>query len=133
MQRRHFIKTTALSAVAISASGFIRFDGNRYVGDCETTTDILGPFYRPGSPVRNDLVIEGVAGTIVELSGIIKHNDCKTPYPKAKIEIWHCSLPQSMIMFQMNTATGAPLIATRKGIIHFELFCPFLMLFQLEI
>ena len=57
MKRRDFIKTTALSAVAISASGFIRRDGNRYVGDCETTTDILGPFYRPDSPVRNNLVI----------------------------------------------------------------------------
>ena len=49
MQRRTFIKNTALSAVAVSAYGFIRFDGNRYVGDCETTTDIPDPFYRPDS------------------------------------------------------------------------------------
>ena len=61
MQRRDFIKNTSLSAVAVSASGFIRFDGKQYVGDCETTTDILGPFYRPDSPVRNNLVIKGQA------------------------------------------------------------------------
>ena len=91
MQRRNFIKDTALCAVAISASGFIRFDGNRYTGDCETTTDILGPFYRPDSPVRNNLVIKGDRGNLVELSGIIKHKDCITPYKKAKIELWHCS------------------------------------------
>jgi catechol 1,2-dioxygenase len=91
MQRRTFIKTTTLSAVAISASGFIRFDGNRYVGDCETTTDILGPFYRPGSPMRNNLIIKGEPGDPIELSGTIKHNDCKTPYKRAKIELWHCS------------------------------------------
>jgi protocatechuate 3,4-dioxygenase beta subunit len=91
MQRRSFIKNTALCAVAVSASGFIRFDGNHYVGDCETTTDILGPFYRPGSPVRNNLVIKGEPGSPVELSGIIKHKDCITPYKKAKIELWHCS------------------------------------------
>lgn len=91
MQRRNFIKDTALCAVAISASGFIRFDGNRYVGDCETTTDILGPFYRPDSPVRNNLVINGDPGNLVELSGIIKHKDCITPYKKAKIELWHCN------------------------------------------
>lgn len=91
MKRRSFIRNTTLSVFAVSTSGFIRFDGDHYVGDCETTTDILGPFYRPGSPVRNNLVIKGVAGTIIELSGIIQHNDCKTPYPKAKIEIWHCS------------------------------------------
>ena len=91
MQRRNFIKDTALCAVAISASGFIRFDGNRYVGDCETTTDILGPFYRPDSPVRNNLVINGDPGNLVELSGIIKHKDCISPYKKAKIELWHCN------------------------------------------
>ena len=91
MQRRSFIKDTALSAVAVSASGFIRFDGNRYTGDCETTSDILGPFYRPGSPVRNNLVIKGEPGTVVELSGMVKHKDCINPYKNAKIEIWHCN------------------------------------------
>jgi len=91
MERRSFIKNTTLCVVAVSTSGFIRFDGNRYVGDCETTTDILGPYYRPNSPVRNNLVVKGDAGDLVELSGVIKHNDCKTPYKKAKIELWHCS------------------------------------------
>jgi len=52
MQRRTFLSQTILSAVAISTSGFIRFDGQRYVGECETTSDVLGPFYRPDSPVR---------------------------------------------------------------------------------
>ena len=91
MQRRTFIRNTGLCAIAVSASGFIHFDGNHYIGDCETTTDILGPFYRPNSPVRNNLVIKGEPGIPVALSGIIKHNDCTTPYKKAKIELWHCS------------------------------------------
>ncbi|TAE51334.1 MAG: catechol 1,2-dioxygenase [Bacteroidetes bacterium] len=90
MQRRDFLKTTALSAIAVSATGFVFFDGKRYVGDCETTSDILGPFYRPGSPVRSSLVIPGEPGTPVELSGRILHDDCSTPYPNAKIELWHC-------------------------------------------
>lgn len=90
MQRRDFIKNSALCAVAISTSGFIRFDGSHYVGDCETTTDILGPYYRPGSPVRNNLLVKGDPGELVNLSGVIKHNDCKTPYKNAKIELWHC-------------------------------------------
>ena len=90
MERRTFIRNTSFFAVAVSAYGFINFDGNSYVGDCETTTDILGPFYRPGSPVRNNLVIKGEPGDPVELSGIIRHTDCVTPYKKAKIELWHC-------------------------------------------
>ena len=91
MQRRTFIKDTALCAIAVSASGFIRFDGNRYVSDCETTSDILGPYYRPNSPLRNSLILPGDTGNVVELRGVIKHNDCTTPYKNAKIELWHCS------------------------------------------
>ncbi len=90
MERRTFLKTSTLSAIAVSATGFISFDGNGYVGDCETTTDILGPFYRPESPVRNNLVIKGEKGELVELLGKIKHQDCKTPYKNAKVELWHC-------------------------------------------
>jgi catechol 1,2-dioxygenase len=90
MKRRSFITSAALSAFVISTSGFIRLEGDKFVGDCATTSDILGPYYRPGSPVRTDLRIKGDAGNPVELSGYIKHNDCKTPYKKAKVEIWHC-------------------------------------------
>ncbi|MBD0332734.1 MAG: catechol 1,2-dioxygenase [Chitinophagaceae bacterium] len=90
MQRRKFIKTAALSAVAVSATGFIRFDGNRYVSDCETTSDILGPFYRPDSPVRKSLVISGAKGELIELVGTVQHNDCVTPFKNAKVELWHC-------------------------------------------
>jgi len=69
MKRRNFIKNTALSAVAISASGFVRFNGKSFEGDCETTTDILGPYYRPNAPVRTDLLIKGAQGQKVVLSG----------------------------------------------------------------
>jgi len=91
MHRRNFIKSSALCAVAVSTSGFIRFDGNNYLGDCETTTDILGPFYRPDSPVRSNLLIKGDSGDLMELTGVINHKDCITPFKKAKVELWHCS------------------------------------------
>lgn len=90
MQRRNFIQNTVLCAVAVSTTGFIRFDGNQYVGDCETTSDVLGPFYRPDSPFRNNLVLKGEKGEPIELSGSIKHDDCTSPYKNAKIELWHC-------------------------------------------
>jgi len=91
MKRRKFTKLAGISAVAISTTGFIQFNGESYGGDCETTTDILGPFYRPDSPVRNNLVIDGAPGDIAELSGIVRHKDCQTPYENAKVELWHCS------------------------------------------
>jgi catechol 1,2-dioxygenase len=90
MERRSFIRNTALCAVAVSANGFIRFNGQNYEGDCETTTDILGPFYRPDAPLRTDLRIVNAAGQKIVLSGQVKHKDCKTPLKNACVELWHC-------------------------------------------
>ena len=90
MQRRTFLKNTALFAVSVSATGFIRFNGTNYEGDCETTTDILGPFYRPNAPLRADMRIAGDIGQKVVLSGQIKHKDCTTPLKNACVELWHC-------------------------------------------
>jgi len=91
MQRRNFIKTAALSAIAISATGFVRFNGERYEGDCATTSDVLGLFYRPDSPLRKNLIIKGRKGNPVELLGRVLHKDCTTPYKNTKIERWHCN------------------------------------------
>lgn len=90
MQRRTFLKDTAFCAVAFSASGFIRFNGKNYEGDCETTTDILGPYYRPNAPIRSNMRINNATGQLAILSGQIKHKDCKTPLNNACIELWHC-------------------------------------------
>ena len=90
MKRSDFIKNSAICAFAVSTLGFVRFDGTSYIGDCATTSDILGPFYRPDSPVRNNLVIPGEGGKLVELLGTVKHQDCITPYSNAKVELWHC-------------------------------------------
>ncbi len=90
MQRRRFIKDTALTAMAISAAGYIRFNGKKFEGDCETTTDILGPYYRPGAPIRSNMRISGDGGQPVLLSGQVKHKDCKTPLKDACVELWHC-------------------------------------------
>lgn len=90
MQRRKFLQSTALCAVAVSTSGFVHFNGETYAGDCETTSDILGPFYRPYAPVRTNLLIKGAPGVEVILKGTVKHKDCTSPYKGAKVELWHC-------------------------------------------
>jgi len=91
MERRNFLKATALSAIAVSATGFISFAGNGYVGDCETTSDILGPFYRPGAPIRSNLLIPGHDGSILNLSGTIYDKDGKTALNNTLVEIWHAN------------------------------------------
>lgn len=80
-----------MTAFSLSAFGSVvkGMDGS-FKGDCETTNDILGPFYRPGAPVRSDLLFDGLSGTRIEIRGKLFHSDCTTPVSNALVEIWHC-------------------------------------------
>jgi len=90
MKRRIFIKKSSLTILSISAFGAIQWNGKSFVGDTPTTTDILGPFYRPGAPIKSNLIPTGSKGTPLNLAGTIFQNDGKTPLTNALVEIWHC-------------------------------------------
>lgn len=90
MQRRSFIKHSSLTVIYTSAFGSLHWNGKNFEGDRPTTTDILGPFYRPGAPLRTNLRLPGSKGTPVVLKGKIFREDGKTPIRDAFVEIWHC-------------------------------------------
>ena len=90
MQRRTFIKNSTLTVISVSAFGALNWNGKNFEGDTPTTTDILGPFYRPGSPLRTDLRLANSKGTPIVLKGYIFKEDGKTPVNDALVEIWHC-------------------------------------------
>jgi catechol 1,2-dioxygenase len=91
MQRRTFIKNSTLTIVSVSAFGALSWNGKIFEGDTPTTTDILGPFYRPGAPLRTNLRLPGSKGTPIVLKGKIFKEDGKTPVKEALVEIWHCN------------------------------------------
>lgn len=84
------MKDTSLGALSTSAFGMIKWNGEKYIGDTPTTTDILGPFYRPGAPMRSNLRLPNTKGTLLILKGNIYKQDGKSPIPDALVEIWHC-------------------------------------------
>lgn len=90
MNRRNFVKQTSYLTIGISVFGSISWKDHSYVGDTITTTDILGPFYRPGAPFRINLNPENFNGEVLYLSGKIKKEDGKTPMKNCLIEIWQC-------------------------------------------
>ncbi len=90
MQRRTFIKNSTLTVISVSAFGALSWNGKNFEGDTPTTTDILGPFYRPGAPLRTNLRMAGTKGTPIVLKGKIFKEDGKTPVKDAFVEIWHC-------------------------------------------
>ena len=91
MKRRKFILDSSLLAFSVGVFGKIKWDGHHFVGEDPTTTDILGPFYRPGAPFRTDLVQAGTKGEILHFSGAILGKDGKTTLKNALVEIWHCN------------------------------------------
>jgi protocatechuate 3,4-dioxygenase beta subunit len=90
MKRRTFVKNSTLLAFSMSAFGNISWNGRNFEGDSATTTDILGPFYRPGTPMRTHLIPDGSKGEVMHLSGTIFQKDGKKPLSDAMIEIWQC-------------------------------------------
>ena len=78
-------------AASVGIFGKISWNGEMFVGNDPTTTDILGPFYRPGAPVRSLLIAAGTKGEVLHFSGIVYKKDGKTPMTNALVEIWHCN------------------------------------------
>lgn len=91
MDRKKFLVTASLTAFSISVFGRTKWSNNQFIGDCDTTNDILGPFYRPDAPLRQDLTVEDIEGAIIELKGHVYKSDCTTPLKNALVEIWHCN------------------------------------------
>ena len=92
MDRKKFILSSSLAALSLTTFGSIIKDANgNFIGDCDTTNDILGPFYRPNAPIRSDLTYEGLAGNRIQLRGKVFKSDCVTPLKDALVEIWHCN------------------------------------------
>lgn len=84
--------TSSLTAIGLSTFGSImKMANGKFNGDCETTNDILGPFYRPDAPIRNDLTSKNLVGTRIELKGKVYKSDCITHLKNAMVEIWHCN------------------------------------------
>jgi protocatechuate 3,4-dioxygenase beta subunit len=56
--------------------------------DPPTLPEIEGPFYRPRTPERFDLVETSARGRLVELSGYVLTRACR-PVERALVDVWH--------------------------------------------
>jgi protocatechuate 3,4-dioxygenase beta subunit len=98
MNRKDFIRSSTMAAFAITTMGCAikrtevsaEAPASTHTGDCATTNDILGPFYRPDAPDQSDMIIEGLKGAHVAIKGNVYTDDCTTPLDNVKVEIWHC-------------------------------------------
>lgn len=57
-------------------------------GDAVTQRQTEGPFFKPSSPERADLIEPGIKGQPIELIGFVLTRSCK-PVPGALVDLWH--------------------------------------------
>lgn len=100
MNRREFVVNSSWLAFGVSASVLLTAckDDEPVIQPtttnnptCNTTTeDILGPYYRAGSPERNSLRITNDPGQNLKIEGIVKDVKCNS-IANAKVEVWHAN------------------------------------------
>ncbi len=126
MDRNRFIKVAGLSAFAISTSGFTYLNENgATIGDCATTTDYLGPFYREDAPFRNDLTYSNNKNEIpLKVIGQVFGADCKAPISNALIDVWHCDHEKHYDMKTQQFRCRGRFYTSENGAYWFKTFVP---------
>jgi protocatechuate 3,4-dioxygenase beta subunit len=57
----------------------------------ETHANIEGPYYRPGAPLRANLVDPGVSGTPLDIEGRVMGLDCSRGLQNVELDVWHAT------------------------------------------
>jgi len=126
LKRKEFVKVIGLCAFGGIATGFklTELDGTIY-GDCATSSDLLGPFFRKNAPLRNDLTYPGNTTEIpIKVIGKVYGADCKTPLPNIAIDIWHCDHEKNYDMKSDEYRCRGKIFTDDQGEYWFETFVP---------
>jgi protocatechuate 3,4-dioxygenase beta subunit len=91
--RRDVLRTSAASGlVAVAGDALAQTDLTPTPecrdGDEPTAAQMEGPFYKPRSPERADLIEQGTKGRRVELTGFVLTRGC-APMPRVFVDLWH--------------------------------------------
>jgi len=103
MERRKFLETLGAGLAVISAAEILRLGPTPASGDelpawgnfekapafHPTAKNILGPFFREGSPFRAKVTPPLAKGTVLLISGRVWGHDTGAPLPHAVIDVWH--------------------------------------------
>ena len=90
--RRHLLTTSAAAGVALSfgrvACAQAPLTPACHDGDEPTLAETEGPFFKPRSPERADLIEPGMKGRPIVLAGQVLDRGCR-PLAHALLDLWH--------------------------------------------
>ena len=93
LDRREFIRLSTLIAIAVSTPLYSCRDHNEKEpinNDCQTTADILGPYYKAGAPLGENIIPAGVETPPLMIAGKV-FSHCEDLLPYAVVEIWNAN------------------------------------------
>src|SRR5262249_45520099 len=95
LNRRDLLRGGAVAAsslIAITgdalAQGELSPTPECHDGEAPTVRQMEGPFYKPSSPERADLIEAGAKGRPVELAGFVLDRKCQ-PVSRVLVDLWH--------------------------------------------
>ena len=86
--RRSFLSHSLVAIPLIACRGSIREAVAACPTSVPTDTNIEGPYYRTGAPLRSDLTDPGVIGTPLLITGSVLSLDCRSPLSDAVLDVW---------------------------------------------
>jgi len=93
INRRDVLRTGAASGlIAVTGDALAQTElaptPECHDGDEPTAAQMEGPFYKPRSPERTDLIEAGAKGRPLELTGYVLSRSC-APMPSVYVDLWH--------------------------------------------
>lgn len=91
IKRRSFLKKFTIVSVSVFVSASCKKEEPNIPildDECRTTADILGPFYKAGAPIRENIIPTGASGEPLIISGKV-YGDCNNFLQDALVEIWN--------------------------------------------
>jgi protocatechuate 3,4-dioxygenase beta subunit len=96
---QHLTRRHILTTGAVAAGSLITLDASLAQapldptpecrdGNAVTQRQTEGPFFKPSSPERADLIEAGIKGQPIDLVGFVLTRGCK-PVPGALVDLWH--------------------------------------------
>src|SRR5689334_17854869 len=92
--RRHFLLTSAATGLGVGIADLswgateLPLTPACHGHEAPTVAQTEGPFFKPRSPERGDLIEPGIKGRPVELVGYVLTPACK-PLAHALLDLWH--------------------------------------------
>ncbi len=91
--RRMFLRSTTALVAGVGWAGpdgalAQQLEPTPACGEAPTARQTEGPFYKPRSPHRVDLRVQGEPGRLVELTGFVVSRSCR-PAAGVLVDLWH--------------------------------------------